>query len=155
MWKERPAVELKFHPSCLSKMSWKARPCLYCDSPTERRKETDLEQPCSIPDFLDYLIYVAHDAENLQFFLWLRDYTKRFNNLAPAQKRLSPKWLADEAPPDLTSTKKSYIHVGQLLKSNADNMDSFNYYRNGKSNVPYANLTKSEQERCMNSTTTP
>ena len=29
--------------------------------------------PCSLQDFLDYLTYVSHDAENLQFYLWMVD----------------------------------------------------------------------------------
>ena len=41
---------------------------------------------------MDYLVYVAHDAENLQFFLWLRDYTARFNSLKKEERALSPEW---------------------------------------------------------------
>jgi hypothetical protein len=39
---------------------------------------------------MDYLVYVAIDAENLQFFLWYRDYVKRFESLDEQQKTLSP-----------------------------------------------------------------
>ena len=58
-------------------------------------------KPCSLEDFLDYLVYVTHDAENLQFYLWLRDYTKRFFALPKADQALSPEWTAQEAAPDL------------------------------------------------------
>jgi len=44
---------------------------------------------------MDYLLYVAHDAESLQFFLWYRDYCRRFDALEPAQKQLSPEWRFD------------------------------------------------------------
>ncbi|KAM7222801.1 hypothetical protein V8F06_001699 [Rhypophila decipiens] len=35
--------------------------------------------PCTTRDFLNYLKYVEHSAENLQFYLWYRDYAKRFD----------------------------------------------------------------------------
>ncbi|EON66761.1 hypothetical protein W97_06009 [Coniosporium apollinis CBS 100218] len=51
--------------------------------------------PCSLIDFMDYLLYVSFDAENLQFYLWLHDYTKRFNALKKEEKALSPEWGAE------------------------------------------------------------
>ena len=54
--------------------------------------------PCSLQDFLDYLTYVSHDAENLQFYLWMVDYFQRFRNAPKAEKALSPRWRA--AGPD-------------------------------------------------------
>ena len=96
---------------------------------------TDLSlKPCSISDFLDYLIYISHDAENLQFWLWMRDYRKRFNALTAAQKRLSPAWTADDASTDTIAPgvppkddDKSFDVIGQA-----------SYHR-----------AASENERCM------
>jgi len=48
--------------------------------------------PCSLQYFLNYLTYVTHDAENLQFYLWMVDYFQRFRNAPRAEKNLSPKW---------------------------------------------------------------
>ena len=48
--------------------------------------------PCSLQDFLDYLTYVTHDAENLQFYLWMVDYFQRFRNAPKSEKELSPRW---------------------------------------------------------------
>ena len=48
--------------------------------------------PCSLQDFLDYLMYVAHDAENLQFYLWMVDYYQRFRNAPQVEKDRSPRW---------------------------------------------------------------
>ena len=48
--------------------------------------------PCSLQDFLDYLTYVTHEAENLQFYLWMVDYHQRFRNAPKAERILSPKW---------------------------------------------------------------
>ncbi|KAI0838183.1 hypothetical protein F5Y06DRAFT_287321 [Hypoxylon sp. FL0890] len=56
--------------------------------------------PCTIRDFMNYLIYIEHAAENLQFFLWYRDYVKRFNEANTSETRLSPEWtqaMEDEA----------------------------------------------------------
>lgn len=46
---------------------------------------------------MDYLVYVSHDAENLQFYLWLQDYTKRFYAAPRAEQVLSPPWFDAEA----------------------------------------------------------
>lgn len=49
-------------------------------------------------DFIDYLAYVTHDAENLQFYLWLVDYHRRFRNAPSEEIALSPKWSLDDSP---------------------------------------------------------
>ena len=45
---------------------------------------------------MNYMCYVTHDAQNLQFYLWLADYFQRFQRAPLVEKRLSPKWQADE-----------------------------------------------------------
>ena len=52
--------------------------------------------PCSLQDFLDYLTYVTHDAENLQFYLWMVEYFQRFRNAPKIEKALSPKWKPND-----------------------------------------------------------
>ena len=49
-------------------------------------------QPCSLGDFMDYLTYIQHNAENLQFYLWLQDYRKRFAQKKAQEQALSPEW---------------------------------------------------------------
>jgi hypothetical protein len=39
---------------------------------------------------MDYLVYIAFDAENLQFFLWYQNYLQRFNLLEEDHKAFSP-----------------------------------------------------------------
>ncbi|CAG8958179.1 hypothetical protein HYFRA_00000531 [Hymenoscyphus fraxineus] len=46
--------------------------------------------PCSLNDFMNYLVYVEHNAENLQFYLWYKDYCTRFHALPEHEKALSP-----------------------------------------------------------------
>ena len=41
---------------------------------------------------MDYLVYVRHDGENLQFYLWLVDYFQRFMHALRSEQDLSPKW---------------------------------------------------------------
>ncbi|EMR63955.1 putative regulator of g protein signaling superfamily protein [Eutypa lata UCREL1] len=48
--------------------------------------------PCTIRDFMNYLIYIEHSAENLQFFLWYRDYVKRFHAASTLDTALAPEW---------------------------------------------------------------
>lgn len=46
---------------------------------------------------MNYLIYIEHAAENLQFFLWYRDYIKRFDALPAKEKALAPVWTVEQA----------------------------------------------------------
>ncbi len=49
---------------------------------------------------MNYLIYVERAAENLQFYLWHEDYTKRFASAKTSDKSLAPVWtqeMHDEA----------------------------------------------------------
>ncbi|ODH44930.1 hypothetical protein ACO22_00553 [Paracoccidioides brasiliensis] len=54
--------------------------------------------PCTLRDFMNYLIYVERNAENLQFFLWHRDYARRFYLIAESQRQLSPEWTGKKSP---------------------------------------------------------
>ncbi|KAI9809369.1 MAG: hypothetical protein M1827_006881 [Pycnora praestabilis] len=60
--------------------------------------------PCQLADFMDYLVYVEHDAENLQFYLWLEDYAKRFNEAAKMDQCLSPEWKKEDNDAPLSPT---------------------------------------------------
>ena len=44
---------------------------------------------------MNYLIYIEHAAENLQFFLWYKDYLKRFDQLPANEQALAPTWRAE------------------------------------------------------------
>ena len=65
--------------------------------------------PCSLQDFLNYLMYVAHDAENLQFYLWMIDYHQRFRNAPQAEKDLSPRWTGI-MPTDPAEREERAVH---------------------------------------------
>lgn len=44
---------------------------------------------------MNYLIYIEHSAENLQFFLWHRSYVKRFHSAGTVDLVLAPEWTVD------------------------------------------------------------
>ena len=43
---------------------------------------------------MNYLQYIERSAENLQFFLWYRDYSKRFSALSSKEQMLAPEWVS-------------------------------------------------------------
>lgn len=54
----------------------------------------------ALRDFMNYLIYVEHAAENLQFYLWYKGYEKRFGEANTTDITLSREWtqaMEDEA----------------------------------------------------------
>ncbi|KAI9804903.1 MAG: hypothetical protein M1833_006206 [Piccolia ochrophora] len=53
--------------------------------------------PVTTRDFMNYLIYIEHAAENLQFFLWFRSYCERFNEIPAGERALSPEWTEEQA----------------------------------------------------------
>jgi hypothetical protein len=46
---------------------------------------------------MNFLKYIELSAENLQFYLWFRDYSKRFNELPASERALSPEWSGDKS----------------------------------------------------------
>lgn len=58
---------------------------------------------------MNYLIYIEHAAENLQFFLWFRDYSKRFSEMPQAQRTLAPEWTAEQAEAEIQVMVKKNI----------------------------------------------
>lgn len=53
---------------------------------------------------MDYLVYVEHSAENLQFYLWYQDYVRRWNTLPASRRALSPEMPADQT--DFQNSKR-------------------------------------------------
>ena len=52
---------------------------------------------------MDYLVYIEFSAENLQFYLWFKDYVRRFETLPEKEKALSPEFIPEtDDIPDLT-----------------------------------------------------
>lgn len=49
---------------------------------------------------MEYLLYVEHNAELLQFYLWYCGYIQRWTGLWPQQKALSPPWTTGKHQDD-------------------------------------------------------
>ncbi len=58
---------------------------------------------------MDFLRYIEHDAENLQFYLWHRDYCKRFAELPVSEQKLAPEWTAEQALAERTNAEKEKL----------------------------------------------
>lgn len=68
---------------------------------------------------MNYLKYIEHDAENLQFYLWFRDYTSRWAQLPEAQQALAPVWDQSraEAEVNMPTGRRSLVpEVAAVLK---------------------------------------
>lgn len=70
---------------------------------------------------MNYLKYIEHSAENLQFYLWFRDYTARWDALPQSEKVLSPEWTRDQAEAEFAANapsrpKKMNHEVAAALK---------------------------------------
>ena len=65
---------------------------------------------------MNYLKYIEHDAENLQFFLWARSYVEKFQQLPESERGLSPEWTEEQAMADAAN-----FHNGtRQMKVSAD-----------------------------------
>lgn len=77
-------------------------------------------KPCTVRDFMNYLKYIEHTAENLQFFLWYRDYSARFSQLPESEQQLSPEWtkarIESEAVGAQKRTKRLNPQVAAVFK---------------------------------------
>ena len=49
---------------------------------------------------MDYLLHIELAAENLQFYLWYRDYCNRFAEAPESERVLAPRWSATQAEVD-------------------------------------------------------
>jgi hypothetical protein len=66
---------------------------------------------------MDYLLYVEHAAENLQFYLWFDDYSRRFKAIPESQKILSPKWTERSPYTSKRKPSPSREHQRQVMMS--------------------------------------
>ena len=87
---------------------------------------------------MNFLKYIELSAENLQFFLWYRDYSKRFNELPESEKVLSPEWTgskADGEAPKL-SARKQQAEAAAILEG-TDFASEKTVKNSEKSNNPF------------------
>jgi len=63
---------------------------------------------------MNYLIYIEHAAENLQFFLWYRDYSKRFSELPASERALAPEWTIAQAEAEALASQTNTTGLKKL-----------------------------------------
>jgi hypothetical protein len=56
---------------------------------------------------MNFLKYIELSAENLQFYLWFRDYSKRFEELPASERVLSPEWVDEKSNTEAKSGPKT------------------------------------------------
>jgi len=75
--------------------------------------------PCTTRDFMNYLQYVEHSAENLSFYLWYRNYVERFDKLPASEKALAPEWSAAQMDNEINQParrKKTPAAIATVLE---------------------------------------
>lgn len=90
---------------------------------------------------MNYCLYIEHTAENLQFYLWLRDYTSRFEKASASEKVLSRPWTAEEQEATMKKVRfeaqeaaRARMTGGRTLKSPVVQVDEVNSTSGGKGN---------------------
>ncbi|PSR85730.1 hypothetical protein BD289DRAFT_482528 [Coniella lustricola] len=73
--------------------------------------------PCTLRDFMNFLLYVEHSAENLQFYLWHRSYQERFNSTTTPDIALAPEWSQEQQ--DEAFAKLQREHRNGLRRNSA------------------------------------
>lgn len=66
---------------------------------------------------MDFLKYIEHSSENLQFYLWYKDYEQRFANLPDGERNLSPEWT--QAQEDAEAAQYRQLLKNKTLASEA------------------------------------
>lgn len=66
----------------------------------------------TVRDFMNYLIYIEHAAENLQFYMWFQDYSKRFHSAATTDTALAMEWTQDMHDEAVSKIRRD--NVGKL-----------------------------------------
>lgn len=95
---------------------------------------------------MNYLIYVERSAENLQFFLWCRDYERRFAEADTADIALAPEWtraMEDEA---LARIKKNHVEkVRRVPKEAAVIFKGTDFEKGSEGGKGYLAVTEASQ----------
>lgn len=68
---------------------------------------------------MNYLKYIEYSAENLQFYLWYRDYASRWEQLKDGDRALAPEWKTNaEVDLPLSPPRPNRLapQIAQVLK---------------------------------------
>ncbi|RMZ79480.1 hypothetical protein DV738_g3324, partial [Chaetothyriales sp. CBS 135597] len=94
--------------------------------------------PVTTRQFMDFLVYIEHSAENLQFYLWYRDYVRRFFQLPEHLQSLSPEWTEGHTQAERNGAEKE--KPAKSLAPDAANMlKGTDFDPSAKPHVPESN----------------
>ncbi|KAF3912784.1 hypothetical protein ABW20_dc0109281 [Dactylellina cionopaga] len=111
----------------------------------EKILANETASPCSIVDLLNYLRYIEHSPEHLEFYLWHEDYTKRFEALSEEEKALSPTW---DYTKNTVPTKKFGSPVSTIRSmSSFDSRDNASSYTSKKPSLMVSDECSSQPFR--------
>ncbi|UKZ47511.1 hypothetical protein TrVGV298_001730 [Trichoderma virens] len=74
--------------------------------------------PMAIRDFMNYLVYVEHGAENLQFYLWFKNYEKRFAEAKTSDIALAPEWTQAMEDEVVAKARKEHFEKNEARACN-------------------------------------
>lgn len=106
--------------------------------------------PCTVRDFMNYLIYVEHSAENLQFYLWLKDYSKRFDEAQTADMALAPVWTQEMEDEVLARVQKEKATRMRQEESGAEIFRGTDFEKKMKKPDPVLAAVKSANSNPFN-----
>ncbi|KAL1633037.1 hypothetical protein SLS56_003108 [Neofusicoccum ribis] len=107
--------------------------------------------PCTLREFLNYLKYIELSAENLQFFLWFRDYVKRFEVLPESEKGLSPEWTTEKAEAEAHAAQ-SQVRKKKASPNAAAVFKGTNFSDNDRANPFWDSAARTPSEHSKNDT---
>jgi hypothetical protein len=67
---------------------------------------------------MDFLKYIEHSAENLQFYLWFKDYIQRFEALPESARALSPEWTQAQEEAEVTTNHNHHRQKSLTTEAN-------------------------------------
>jgi hypothetical protein len=68
---------------------------------------------------MDFLKYIEHSAENLQFYMWFKDYIKRFEDLPATERVLCPEWTQAQEEAEVTNYRNKLKEKPLSVEANA------------------------------------
>lgn len=68
---------------------------------------------------MDFLKYIEHSAENLQFYMWFKDYIKRFEDLPANERALSPEWTQAQEEAEVANFRNQLKEKPLVVEGNA------------------------------------
>lgn len=67
---------------------------------------------------MDFLKYVEHSAENLQFYLWFKDYVQRFESLPKSERDLAPEWTQAQEEAEVVAYRNQHKQKTLVAEAN-------------------------------------